>query len=38
MAKSPFVAALADRWHVFALLLPGCDESERPESLRDMLQ
>jgi pimeloyl-ACP methyl ester carboxylesterase len=34
---SPFLAALARRWHVFAPLLPGYGESEGAESLRDML-
>jgi pimeloyl-ACP methyl ester carboxylesterase len=34
---SPFLAALADRWHVFAPLLPGYADSEGAESLRDML-
>ena len=34
---SPFIAALARRWHVFAPLLPGYGDSEGAESLRDML-
>jgi len=34
---SPFLAALARRWHVFAPLLPGYGDSEGAESLRDML-
>jgi pimeloyl-ACP methyl ester carboxylesterase len=34
---SPFLAALARRWHVFAPLLPGYGDSEGSESLRDML-
>ena len=34
---SPFLAALAERWHVFAPLLPGYGDSEGAESLRDML-
>jgi pimeloyl-ACP methyl ester carboxylesterase len=34
---SPFLAALAARWHVFAPLLPGYGDSEGAESLRDML-
>ena len=34
---SPFLAALARRWHVFAPLLPGYGDSEGGESLRDML-
>ncbi|HEY1259067.1 MAG TPA: alpha/beta fold hydrolase [Stellaceae bacterium] len=34
---SPFLAALARHWHVFAPLLPGYGDSEGAESLRDML-
>jgi pimeloyl-ACP methyl ester carboxylesterase len=34
---SPFLAALARRWHVHAPLLPGYGDSEGAESLRDML-
>src|SRR5262249_12110503 len=34
---SPFLAALARRWHVFAPLLPGYGDSEGAEGLRDML-
>jgi pimeloyl-ACP methyl ester carboxylesterase len=34
---SPFLAALARRWHVFAPLLPGYGDSEGAEDLRDML-
>ncbi len=34
---SPFLAALARRWHVFAPLLPGYGDSEGAEHLRDML-
>ena len=34
---SPFLAALARRWHVFAPLLPGYGDSEGVEELRDML-
>jgi pimeloyl-ACP methyl ester carboxylesterase len=34
---SPFLAALAQRWHVFAPLLPGYGDSEGGEDLRDML-
>jgi pimeloyl-ACP methyl ester carboxylesterase len=34
---SPFLAALARRWHVFAPLLPGYGASEGAETLRDML-
>ena len=34
---SPFLAALARRWHVFAPLLPGYGDSEGGEDLRDML-
>ena len=34
---SPFLAALARRWHVFAPLLPGYGDSEGGEALRDML-
>jgi pimeloyl-ACP methyl ester carboxylesterase len=34
---SPFLAALAGRWHVFAPLLPGYGDSEGAEGLRDML-
>jgi pimeloyl-ACP methyl ester carboxylesterase len=34
---SPFLAALAARWHVFAPLLPGYGDSEGAESLRDTL-
>src|SRR5271156_1084286 len=34
---SPFLPALADRWRVFAPLLPGYGDSEGAESLRDML-
>jgi len=34
---NPFLTALAGRWHVFAPLLPGYDDSEGAESLRDML-
>jgi pimeloyl-ACP methyl ester carboxylesterase len=34
---SPFLAALARRWHVLAPLLPGYGDSEGAESLRDML-
>jgi pimeloyl-ACP methyl ester carboxylesterase len=34
---SPFLAALARRWHVYAPLLPGYGDSEGPETLRDML-
>ena len=34
---SPFLAALARRWHVFAPLLPGYCDSEGAEGLRDML-
>jgi pimeloyl-ACP methyl ester carboxylesterase len=34
---SPFLAALAQRWHVFAPLLPGYGDSEGGEGLRDML-
>ena len=34
---SPFLAAPARRWHVFAPLLPGYGDSEGGESLRDML-
>ena len=34
---SPFLAALARRWHVFAPLLPGYGDSEGGEGLRDML-
>ena len=34
---SPFLAALARRWHVFAPLLPGYGGSEGAEDLRDML-
>ena len=33
----PFLEALARRWHVFAPLLPGYDDSEGAEDLRDML-
>jgi pimeloyl-ACP methyl ester carboxylesterase len=35
--ESPFLAALAQRWHVFAPLLPGYGDSEGGEELRDML-
>ena len=34
---SPFLAALARRWRVFAPLLPGYGDSEGAEDLRDML-
>ena len=34
---SPFVAALARRWRVFAPMLPGYADSEGGEELRDML-
>src|SRR5204862_4883126 len=34
---SPFLAALARRWGVFAPLLSGYGDSEGSESLRDML-
>jgi pimeloyl-ACP methyl ester carboxylesterase len=34
---SPFLAALARNWHVFAPLLPGYGDSEGAEHLRDML-
>ena len=34
---NPFLAALAQRWHVFAPLLPGYGDSEGAEGLRDML-
>jgi pimeloyl-ACP methyl ester carboxylesterase len=34
---SPFLAALARRWRVFAPLLPGYADSEGGENLRDML-
>jgi pimeloyl-ACP methyl ester carboxylesterase len=34
---SPFLAALARRWHVYAPLLPGYGDSEGGESLPDML-
>jgi pimeloyl-ACP methyl ester carboxylesterase len=34
---SPFLAALARRWHVFAPLLPGYSDSEGADDLRDML-
>jgi pimeloyl-ACP methyl ester carboxylesterase len=34
---SPFLAALARRWHVYAPLLPGYGDSEGGEELRDML-
>lgn len=34
---SPFLAALAGCWHVFAPLLPGYGDSEGAESLGDML-
>jgi pimeloyl-ACP methyl ester carboxylesterase len=34
---SPFLAALARRWRVFAPLLPGYGDSESAEDLRDML-
>ena len=34
---SPFLAALARRWRVFAPLLPGYGDSEGAEGLRDML-
>ena len=35
--KSPFFAALARRWHVFAPLLPGYGDSEGGDTLPDML-
>ena len=35
--KSPFFAALARRWHVFAPLLPGDGDSEGGDTLPDML-
>jgi pimeloyl-ACP methyl ester carboxylesterase len=35
--ESPFLAALARKWHVFAPLLPGYGDSEGGEELRDML-
>lgn len=35
--ESPFLAALARRWHVYAPLLPGYGNSEGGEELRDML-
>jgi pimeloyl-ACP methyl ester carboxylesterase len=34
---SPFLAALARHWHVYAPLLPGYGDSEGAETLRDML-
>ena len=34
---SPFLAALARRWRVFAPLLPGYGDSEGADGLRDML-
>jgi pimeloyl-ACP methyl ester carboxylesterase len=36
-AASPFLAALAQRFHVYAPLLPGYGESEEAPSVRDML-
>jgi pimeloyl-ACP methyl ester carboxylesterase len=36
-ADSPFLAALAQGWHVFAPLLPGYGLSSGAETLRDML-
>jgi pimeloyl-ACP methyl ester carboxylesterase len=36
-ADSPFLAALAQAWHVFAPLLPGYGLSSGTETLRDML-
>jgi pimeloyl-ACP methyl ester carboxylesterase len=33
----PFVAKLAERYHVFAPMLPGYDDSEGGEGIRDML-
>ena len=35
--ESPFFAALARRWHVFAPLLPGYGDSEGGDTLPDML-
>ena len=35
--ESPFLAALARRWHVYAPLLPGYGDSEGGDELRDML-
>jgi len=35
--ESPFLAALARRWHVFAPLLPGYGDSEGGDTLPDML-
>jgi pimeloyl-ACP methyl ester carboxylesterase len=36
--ESPFFAALARRWHVFAPLLPGYGDSEGGDTLPDMLE
>ena len=35
--ESPFLAAMARRWHVFAPLLPGYGDSEGGDTLPDML-
>ena len=35
--ESPFLAAMAQRWHVFAPLLPGYGDSEGGDTLPDML-
>ena len=35
--ESPFLSALARRWHVFAPLLPGYGDSEGGDTLPDML-
>ena len=37
MEESPFLAALARRWHIFAPLLPGYGDSEGGDTLPDML-
>jgi len=36
-AEDPILAALAERWHVYAPFLPGYGETEECGSLRDML-
>jgi pimeloyl-ACP methyl ester carboxylesterase len=36
-AKDPFLAALAENYHVYAPLLPGYGDSEEAPELRDML-
>jgi pimeloyl-ACP methyl ester carboxylesterase len=36
--ESPFLAALARRWHVFAPLLPGYGDSEGGDTLPDMVR